>query len=376
MHSSGEPVTVDSGWTPAAILPNIYARKAVEGRVIALAPCFDDRVQAFCAKHSKFGVLLSRFTDAFHVRLTPVVLIVRDDVLPQLAKTEPLASFRDLVALSVIPYCRSLASVYSNPHHISYSNSFFFYPWMLGANHQNLVALTPAMQALHVVEEFHGQSSPELPEMRLSELDEPLFEALLRRWIRHYLGKRQRWQDRALFRSLNMAAHAAQLPASIDTTLYDLGRMVALWVSAFEISAHRRTERSGLSSVYPLFERIAYQEHSIRRRQYIAYMGGAKRPWPRRSLPCWLYGKLYQARNDFLHGNPVRRSILKPNKSKSGLFWLAPLLYRLALTGFLELSFHDNIVNSPQQTGKNIAQGMMFTRYQETIERALIRAWK
>lgn len=364
-------------WTPAAILPNIHARKPVEGEVIAFAPTFDPRVQAFCAKHPKFGVLLSRFTDAFQVSLTPVVLIVRDDVLPKLAKIEPLASFRDLVALSVIPYCRSLASVYSNPHHISYSNSFSFYPWMLGTNNENLVALTPAMQALHEVEEFHGQSSPELPEMQLSELDNSLFEALLRRWKRHYLGKRQRWQDRALFRSLNMAMQAAQLPAGIDTTLYDLGRVVALWVSAFEILAHPRTERSGLSSVYPLFERISYQDQYIGRRRYMAYMGGAKRPWPRRSLPCWLYGKLYQARNDFLHGNPVRVSILSPRKSKPGLFWLAPSLYRLVLTGFLDLSFKTPLprANEPEKMGKHIAQEMQFMRYQETIERALIRAW-
>jgi hypothetical protein len=120
-------------WTPAAILPNLSIREPVEGEVIALASCFDPRVQAFCTVHPKFGVLLSRFTDAFNVPLEPVVLIVREDVLLKVATVEPLASFRDLVALCVIPYSRSLAAVYSNPHRISYSNSFSFYPWMLGA---------------------------------------------------------------------------------------------------------------------------------------------------------------------------------------------------------------------------------------------------
>ena len=124
---------------------------------MALAPRFDPRVQAFCTDHSKFGVLLSRFTDAFNVPLDPVVLIVRNDVLPKLAEVDPLASFRDLVAISVIPYCRSLAAVYSNPGRISYANSFSFYPWMLGTNNENLVALTPAMQALHIA----GPGSPQ-----------------------------------------------------------------------------------------------------------------------------------------------------------------------------------------------------------------------
>jgi hypothetical protein len=68
-----------------------------------------------------------------------------------------------------------------------------------------------------------------------------MFEALFRRWKRHYLARGRLWSDRALFRSLNMAANAAQLPGGIDTTLYDLGRMTGLWVSAFEILAHPHT---------------------------------------------------------------------------------------------------------------------------------------
>jgi hypothetical protein len=134
-------LTAAFDWTPAAILPNLSARNAVEGDVIALAPGLDPRVQAFCTAHPKFGELLSRFTDAFHIPLDPVVLIVRDDVLPKLAEVDPLASFRDLVALCVIPYCRSLAAVYPNPHRVSYSSSFSFYPWMRGA--PALPALTP-----------------------------------------------------------------------------------------------------------------------------------------------------------------------------------------------------------------------------------------
>jgi hypothetical protein len=367
-------LTIAFEWTPAAILPNLFADKAVEGEVIALAPRSDPRVQGFCAAHPNFEVLLSRFTDAFHVELDPVVLIVRDDVLPKLAHVEPLASFRDLVALCVIPYCRSLAVVYRNPHHISYSNSFSFYPWMLGTDNEHLIATTPAMTALHVVEEFHGQSAPELPSLQLSELDEPLFNALLRRWKRYYLGKGQRWQDRALFRSLNMATQAAQLPASIDTTFYDLGRMAALWVSAFEILAHPRTANSGLKSVYPLFECISFCDRHVGRRRYTAYMGRIKKPWPRRSLPGWLYGKLYQARCAFLHGGPVRTSLLSPANSKVGLFWLAPSLFRLALTGFVDLSFKKSIPKDPQKLGKYIADKMQFTKYQKTIERALLRA--
>ncbi len=385
----GKGRNLNNNWSPAAILPNLSAEKAVEGEIIALAPSHDPRVQAFCASHPKFEELISRFTDAFDVPLAPVVLIVRDDVKSKLSQVEALASFRDLVALCVVPYARSLGLLYPKaPHRISHSNSFWLYPWMLGTNNETLIASTPAIRGLHAVDRFHGQSSPELSTMELKDVDEPLLEALLRLWKRHYLSSRQRWHDRALFRSLNMAAQASQLPAGIDTTLYDIGRMTALWVSAFEILAHPHTRKptapvpkltavtvfkkpagprmgkSGLSTVYPLLEGVCYLNPEVGRRMYAAYMGRAKESRRRRALPCWLYGKLYQAPCDFLHGNPIRASALNPHGSEVSLFWIAPALYRLALTGFLKLS-----------SGKKPASGFHIDP-QRIIERAILMVRK
>ncbi|MGH6841014.1 MAG: hypothetical protein ACREDV_02830, partial [Methylocella sp.] len=281
-------------------MPNLFAKDAVGSEEVAFVSRYDSRVQAFCAVQPKFQELLSRFTNAFDVPLEPVVFIVRDDVIPKVSDNSALLSFRDLVVMSVVPYARSLNLVYRPDDRIVYSNSFWLYPWTFSKENQHLIASTPALTAFHVVEQFHGQSSPELSENDLTDVDKHLFEALILRWKRHFLGTRQRWQDRALFRSLNMATQAAQLPAGVDTTLYDLGRMSALWVSAFEILAHPRKGNSGLRSVYPLFERVSYLDRNVGQCRYAAYMIG-KKPWPRRPLPCWLYGKLYQARCDFLH---------------------------------------------------------------------------
>lgn len=243
---------------------------------------------------------------------------------------------------------------------ISYSNSFWLYPWMLSRDNKNIVASTPAVQDIHMVEQFHGQSSPELSIMKLTDLDEPLFQALLRCWKRHYLGNRQRWQDRALFRSLNMAAQAAQLPAGIDATLYDLGRLIALWVSAFEILAHPRVGKSGPHLVYGLLDQVAYVERKVGERRYVPY----KSKKPRHAFPCWLYGKLYRARCDFLHGNAVRKDRLDFTGAETSLFSVAPALYRLALTGFLKLS--------PGQKSPTISHADP----QSIIERAILRARK
>ncbi len=346
-------------WTPAALLPNITSKKAIECDVIGIAPSDDHRVAAFSQAHPKLKELLSRFTDSFDVPLEPMVLIVRDDVLPKLAKVEPLASFRDLVAMSIIPYTRSLSTVYNGSARISYSNSFWFHPWMLATDNEHLYANTPAMTAFHVIDDFHGQSSPELSTMEVEDFDLPLFKAMASRWKRHYLSTRHTWSDRALFRSLNMAMQAAQLPGGIDTTLYDLGRQVSLWVSAFEILAHLRITGSGLRAVYPLFEKVSYRNSALGRRRYAAYMTQRK-PWPRRPLPCWLYGKLYRARCAFLHGSPVRVALLNHR-----LFRLAPSLYRLALTGFLKLPANDT-------SAANYAE-YKINQVQSIVEGALLR---
>jgi hypothetical protein len=325
----------------------------------------------------QFGELLSRFTGAFHVSLNPIVLMVRDDARVNLAKVEPLASFRDVVALCVVPYSRSLSLVNRSVRRVSYSNSFWLYPWMLGQDNEHLIASTPALQGLHLVERFNGQSSAELSIMELNDVDEPLLQALLLRWKRHYPGKRQRWNDRALFRSLNMAFHAAQLPAGIDTNLYDLGRIAALWVSAFEILAHPRTSGSGPNKVHGLLESVPYLDRNVRCRRYAVGRKKPKKPRLRRSLPCWFYDKLYVARCDFLHGNPVGTKTLHPG-SKASLFWLAPCLYRLALTGFLGLSFKRKPPkkNDPREASEYAVSRIRFERYQARFERALLQTRK
>jgi hypothetical protein len=288
-----------------------------------------------------FADFLSRFSDAFGVHLHPAVLIVRDDLFERLRKTNAIPSFRDVIALSVIPYSRALNIVHRAGGGIYYGASFWLYPWMVGDNQGHMTLSTPALSAFHVLTEFHGQSSPEMPhlELRKDQFDEALFNALMKRWKRHHLTRRQLWEDRALFRSLNMAAQATQPPAGSDVTLYDLFRMTALWVGAFEMLTHPRKGSAGLQTVYPMLERVTCLDATFRKKKYIAHMGRMHKPWPRRTLPCWLYGKLYRARNKYLHGDRVTLGLLSDKRAQHGLFWLAAPLYRFALTGFLRLEY-------------------------------------
>jgi hypothetical protein len=89
-----------------------------------------------------------------------------------------------------------------------------------------------------------------------------------------------------------------------------------------------------------------------------------------------VHGWIHEHLGKFLHGNPVHTALLSPASARVGWFWLAPSLYRLALTGFLDLSFKKRIPNlkNPQKLGEYAAQKMEFTDYQAIIERALLRA--
>lgn len=205
-----------------------------------------------------------------------------------------------------------------------------------------MVCHTPALASLETINDFQGQGAPGISNVTLDErdFDTVLLQALLKHWRRRYGGKSVKWADVALFRSLNMAVAASKMPATVDTTLFSLGRSVGLWVSAFEILAHPKTGKSGLQLVYSLIEKAPWHDKRCRKRRYRAFlssMSAKQKTAPLRSLPCWLYGEIYHARNDFLHGNPIRENRLRVKGSGRSLFQYAPMLYRMALAAFLPL---------------------------------------
>src|SRR5262245_43018460 len=101
--------------------------------------------------------------------------------------------------------------------------------------------------------------------------------------------------DLALFHSLNMAVQAASIPSN-PPTIFDLGRSISLWVSAFEILSHPRVQWATLFTVYELFERLDYYDRSVGRRQYAAYVPEREKTKRKKAglkpvrqpLPCWI----------------------------------------------------------------------------------------
>ena len=123
------------------------------------------------------------------------------------------------------------------------------------------------------------------------------------------------WEDVALMRSLNMAYQASLLPAGTDTTFYDVGRVVSLWVSAFEILVH--PGGSGQANRDKVFEMIERTTWAIPASGQLAHDTGGKAK-VKRTLASSLYQVLYECRNNFLHGNPVESAPISSFPRRSG----------------------------------------------------------
>lgn len=323
-----------SEWTPVFLMPNLRVAHEVVAEEMAIVPCTDDRVTAYESSQPKFRKFVQKFTDPFGARVSPGVLLLRSNVPETFKSIEAVSSFRDLLALSVIPLQRARGIVHDGSHYIQYSDYFDFYPWIYHEGHKHLVCNTPAQLALHEVRVFRGQTSPILSPVDFDHMDtdNPLLTALLERWRVRYSTKRPQWSDRALFRSLNMAAAASKMPAGADLTTFSLGRNIGLWVSAFEILSHTGQDKVRLWDVYDRLGAAPWRQRKMKARRFKPTSSKTKR-----NLGCWIYGEIYRVRNDFLHGNPVDEKSLLVKRSGRNLFSYASILYRMALTGFLDL---------------------------------------
>jgi hypothetical protein len=362
-------------WTPVFVLPNIPLEAAIGCEIAALAPANDARVAALKRAHPSFRRFLNRFADNFGEKFEPSVLILDATAPPIFRDVTALASFRDLVALSAVTHGRALELRHPRGHRVLFGEAFAIYPWMLDRHYEDVLGSTPAILGTHELSRFKGQSSPALFRTSLGErdVDQPLLAALLARWRRRYKASEPAWEDVALMRSLNMAYQASLLPAGTDTTFYDVGRVVSLWVSAFEILVHPGgSGQANRDKVFEMIERTPWTE--VESGRLVHDTGGKTKV--KRTLASWLYQVLYECRNDFLHGNPVEHSNLFLPTPQRTIFEYAAPLYRIALTAFLPLTYGVPMPSSEDARafGAYIADHMDFMGPQQSAEVALLTA--
>jgi hypothetical protein len=331
----------------------------------------DTRVEKLRADHPKLTAFISKFSGQFKTRVWPSLLLLRTDAPKSYYTPEAVTAFRDVISMAVVPYARSMRLRFDRSSGLAFTNTFQFYPWMLDKNYEEMILTNPAQMHVHLLEEFDGQSFPEQPQASIFErdIDLPLARELLNRWVIRFSEEKPAWKDKALFRSLNMANEAGRIPALTAAVFYDVGRSLALWVSAYEILTHPGGSRqSNFETVSSKLESVKWYDPKLSAPTCTI----RSRKASQRQLATWICKKIYDLRNDFLHGNDVAPSMLTLNGKV--IVDLAACLYRLILTGFLDLHFNT----SPPPAGDAevisnfINQRTRFNLFQRSYEAALL----
>ena len=328
-----------SEWQAMAVFANFRLGDPIECKFASIVSHDDPRLMPLFAESKDLETFLSRFTDPFGRKVEPSVLIIPKDTPDSFRRTDALASLRDTLAVSVVPFNRALEIRYRDGHRALWSDYFSVYPWMVAKDGNGLIGSSPGLLGFDEVDDFRGQCAQALPRRLIAphEFDRPLLAALLERWSNRYSNSAPAWAEIALFRSLNMAFNAAGIPSGTEVTYYDVGRQIALWVSAFEILVHSGVGGyANLNKVYELLEKASYDFEKSKEVTHICYKPGPKQYTSTNA--CWLYGLLYQARNDFLHGNPVEVANLKLPDGRN-LFEFAAPLFRVARAAVFALTF-------------------------------------
>jgi hypothetical protein len=353
-------------WTPVWAMPNVTLDEAIEASHAALVPCSDRRLCAIADRRPALKTFLGAFRDEFGTPVLPTVAMLRGDAPDSVRTDTALGGFRDAVCVSAIVAGWSMKSA---TRAIIHSDAFDVYPWFPGL-HGHLGTVTPAMIGIHNVEELQGQSAPALGRRSLSttDMDGPLLDALIVWWQCCFVDGDYCDKNLRLFRSLEMARAASKMPGGSDATQYDVGRAVALWVSAFEILAHDG-RHADFARVLSLLDRVQWLRQPLKvQDRTVVY----KRQSIQTNLAGVIYERLYRSRNDFLHGNPITDETLRVEKSRKHVHWFAVPLFRLALTASLNLRFSETLLDTAndEDLRRHSARQMAFNRHQRLAEDA------
>jgi hypothetical protein len=364
-------------WTPIAVLPSVDVRtKKLGGAHIALVGFGDPRYEACVEANGDLKTFLTRFTGSHGEAVRPSLIVISREYEGK-PVSHAIASFKDIVVAAVTLDTRVLTILSDNNRGPFYSNSFDIYPWMVTSRGDRLIAMTPAISALHQLKNFRGLASPGVPIHRVedSHVHGGLFNGLHRLWMQQYLEEQDVWEARSILRSLNMATTAMEVPnTSVTETIYDWGRVIAHWVSAFEILVHPGGNgRADELKVLEMLSQVEWRRGKLVEKSHPVKIG--RSPASDRTLAEWLYHRLFKLRNDYLHGNPVDARGFDMENATS-ILHVPAALYRMALTTRVppeDPVTHED-VTAKRRTQAEYSRFYKSTMFQNDCEDLLLRA--
>ena len=338
-----------------SVLPNLCIEKPIETKFVGLLPDTDPRLIEIAKRDPAVFALINGFSDRSGVKCNVSAMVIHDDAPDSVKNVNALVSFRNIFAISCVLYGWQYTVGSLNAHGTLYSDYFDFYPFGPTRDGKDLLHMGHALNSFDSPDGFRGQTYPDILITDSSLRPKPneiIFKFLSKAWIERFEKDRKNWCSNKLFRSLAIAYHACSVPKKNSLLFYDFGVSVALWVSAFEILVHPgKNGKSDLPAVLSLLSKAKFKDRVLERRRKITYRKQTRSG----NAPEYLYWRLYEARNDFLHGNPVtpNDALFKSPKHQGRvtlLNHLAPLLYQVAL-----LSYFDWFAKSPKTKKLNVS---------------------
>jgi hypothetical protein len=341
-------------------------------RDAAIVPPEDQRVLAICAGSRAAKAMIHGCRGVTGQASRASVLIVRSAAELSM---EALIDFRNAIAFTHLLKARCHVVQSGNGSALCWSDIWDCHPAMVTTT-DRLIVQTAALKEIFAENaKFAAMCSP-LTGVSRDRLfaDDYLAWALGRAWRQGC--KRHRRRDSLfgrLLRSLEVAYHAAAVPAKHGGSVYEFGMQAALWISALEILAWRDREDKDvkMSDVLRLLgtnSRTLTGVDASRRRMRIGRRVISVAPIEQ---ACIL---MYRARNAFLHGNWVTwRALTHTTRmGKVNLHQLAGVVYRAALRSYLQPRFSLNLDAGPW-SAKHSFEFMALMDYEEALLTALGR---
>jgi hypothetical protein len=326
-----------SNWELVFVLANIKAKSAIEAKHIAIVPFEDDRIQTLMNKSETTKKFLNGFIDTFGEKIEPASLIIEKGFFTEPVKIDILVNYRNIIAISYLSYAQSLIYYKVPIHSPLYSDNYDFYPVTL-AKEGRLINENLAQESTWSEKKpFVGMSDKNVPYLTINEYnrDIELIEPLFKIWEEKYIEKKEKTEyDNTLFRSLETVYSAMSLPKKNFGSFYEIGVHISLYVSAMEILANPKVKDVNQSVVMDLLSEYKWKCEELDAKNYeITFSDTKKR---KVNLIEFIYKKLYDSRNSFLHGSLIEPEILKPfGKDTYSIYDLAPTVYRTALFSYL-----------------------------------------
>lgn len=366
-------------WTALGVLPNVDTVSNVfGGEYIALVGTQDIRYMDALANGPNLQTFLSKFEGNHGQRLRPS-LLVRSDAYPDRPNSEAISSFMDIVTACVVLDARVRAITWRRNVGPFHTDAFEIYPWMIDGEGKRISAQNAALWAVHELDKFRGTASAAVPVQEVG--NEPahprFFKQLHSIWKSRYIDGHDDWTSRAVLRSLKMASSAMRLSSTTGSTesFHDYGRILSLWVSAFEILVHPgATGTANRQKVLDLLKTVPWQSAMALEETHQADFGN--KVFDVRIANA-LYVKMNNLRNDFLHGNPVEPEQFRLSNGTSVLSFPAAI-FRMALSTMLQdpdAVTRDQVL-SGERSRDEWVDHLQATRYMTDCEECILAAVK